>query len=793
MRVPASTYRLQVTADFDLHEAARRLPYLHALGVDWVYLSPLLAAEPGSDHGYDVVAHDRVDDSRGGKDGLAVLATEARRLGMGVLVDIVPNHVGVATPAHNAWWWDLLTHGRGSRFASAFDVDWEAGGGRILIPVLGDDDRSPEGGPVGNLAVVDGELRYHDNRFPLAPGTWSEGDDPNEVHDRQHYELVNWRVGDTDLNYRRFFTVTSLAGIRVEDPAVFDASHVEIRRWFDEGLVDGLRVDHPDGVRDPKGYLDDLARLTGGAYVLVEKILEPGEELPRSWATAGTTGYDALALVDRVLTDPAGEKPLDALEARLRGGELHWPSYVFARKLEVAQGSLRAEVRRIVREVRELDTSVAEPVLEEAVATLLAAFPVYRSYLPEGRDHFDEALERARIDAQHLDPTAFEVLERVLGDPDAEPAKRFQQTSGMVMAKGVEDCSFYRYSRLTSLNEVGGDPSTFALDVAAFHDAMVRRQADWPHGMTTLTTHDTKRSEDVRTRINALAEVPQRWEEALDRLLALAPLPDPGFGSLLWQAVLGAWPASRDRLHGYAEKAMREAGDHTTWTAVDADYEAAVHAAVDATFDDPRVAEVLEGLAADLAGPGWSNALAAKLVALTMPGVPDVYQGSELWEQSLVDPDNRRPVDFDVRADMLSELSRSSATGAAPPGLTDRLDDPGSAKLLVTHRALTARRDRPGLFTTYRGLAADGEAADHVLAFDRGGAVTVATRLPVGLAARGGWGGTTLTLPAGTWRDALSGRAVSTGSTPGAAGPNEVQLADLLADLPVALLLEEDK
>ncbi len=780
MRTPSSTYRLQITEEFDLFEAARRLPYLHALGADWVYLSPLLAAEPGSSHGYDVVAHDRIDPSRGGEEGLAALSAEARRLGLGVLVDIVPNHVGVATPVANAWWWDLLQHGPDSERAAAFDVDWAAGDGRIRIPVVGDDDRSPEGGPISNLRVEDGELRYHANRYPIAPGTADDGADANTVHDRQHYDLVNWRVADSGLNYRRFFAVNTLAAIRVEDPDVFADSHVEIGRWFDEGLVDGLRVDHPDGLRDPGGYLDDLAELTGGAYVLVEKILEPGEELLTSWATAGTTGYDALGLVDRVLTDPAGQEPLDALETRLRGGELYWPSFMQARKLTVANGILHSEVLRIVREVRELNDTVPAVALEEVVANLLACFPVYRSYLPEGRDHFDLALASTRIMTQHVDPAACDVLEELLSDPSTEPALRFQQTSGMVMAKGVEDCAFYRWSRLTSLNEVGGDPSEFSLPVPEFHDRMVNRQRDWPHAMTTLSTHDTKRGGDVRARITTLAEQPEVWADALDRLLASAPLPDPGFGALLWQAVLGAWPASRERLHAYAEKAMREAGDRTTWTAPDEAYESTVHAAVDAAFDDPAVGTVLDELLERTTAAGWSNALTAKLVAITMPGVPDVYQGSELWEQSLVDPDNRRFVDFDARIDLLGSLSEG-----AEAVLSNRPDDPGAAKLLVTHRSLSLRRDRPELFTTYAGVGADGPAADHVLAFDRGGAVTVATRLPVGLAARGGWDGTTVRLPAGRWRDVLTGRAV-TATTGG------VLASEVLTDLPVALLVRED-
>lgn len=747
MRVPVSTYRLQITPEFDLFAAARRLPYLHDLGVDWVYLSPLLASEPGSQHGYDVVAFDHVDPQRGGEEGLAALSAEARRLGMGVLVDIVPNHVGVATPEEDPWWWDVLRLGRESEHAVAFDVDWAAGDGKILIPVVGDGDES-------SIEVRDGQLCYHEQRFPLAPGT--------STHDEQHYRLVNWHEADDNLNYRRFFAVNTLAAVRVEDPEVFAETHVEIRRWFDEGLVDGLRVDHPDGLRDPKRYLEDLAALTGDAYVLVEKILEPGEELPPDWATQGTTGYDALGLIDRVLTDPAGQTPLDELEAKLRGGPVDWAAMVHDNKRAVADGILHSEVRRITRE---LD---GDEHTEDAVAELLACFPVYRSYLPEGREHLDQAFELARRTRPDLAAT-FDALEPVLSDPWTQPARRFQQTSGMVMAKGVEDCSFYRWSRLTSLNEVGGDPSVFAVDLDDFHHAMTLRQRDWPHAMTALSTHDTKRGEDVRARITVLAELPDAWEAALSELLRLAPVPDPGFGSLLWQAILGAWtpdhlPDLPERLHGYAEKAMREAGDRTTWTEPDEVYEAAVHAAVDAVFTSDEVRGVLTGLAARIDEPGRSNSLAAKLLAITMPGVPDIYQGSELWETSLVDPDNRRPVDFDHRAAVLAGEDSDDAVD----------------KLHVTSSALTLRRERPELFTSYAPVLASGTAAGHVVAFDRGGAVTVATRLPLGLAARGGWDDTVVELPSGRWHDVLTG------------APTDGRLADLLAVHPVALLVRED-
>lgn len=759
-RTPHSTYRLQVSPDFTLHDAARVLPYLHDLGVDWVYLSPLLASEPGSTHGYDVVAFDHVDPERGGEEGLAAVSAEARRLGMGVLVDIVPNHVGVATPSEDPWWWDVLRLGRASEHASAFDVDWAAGDGRILIPVIGDDDEDAI--RVVRPGTDKGEVRYHDQRFPLAPGT--------STLEEQHYELVSWRAADDDLNYRRFFAVNTLAAVRVEDPEVFAQTHVEVKRWFDEGLVDGLRVDHPDGLRDPKRYLDDLAALTGGAYVLVEKILEPGERLPAEWATAGTTGYDALALIDRVLTDPAGEAPLTALEDRLRGAPVDWAQMVHDNKRAVADGILHSEVLRITREVTTHlgDDAPDEDAVADAVAELLACFPVYRSYLPEGRAHLDEAFALAREQRPDLSDT-LAVLEPVLHDEWGQPARRFQQTSGMVMAKGVEDCSFYRWSRLTSLNEVGADPSVFAVDVDAFHVAMADRQRDWPDAMVTLSTHDTKRGEDVRARITVLAEEPGHWERALEELLRLAPVPDPGFGSLLWQAVLGAWTPDhaddlRERLHGYAEKAMREAGDRTTWTEPDEAYESAVHAAVDAVFDSDEVRAVLTDLAARIDAPAQANSLAAKLVAITMPGVPDVYQGSELWETSLVDPDNRRPVDFDHRAAVLAG--------------TD--EDDAATKLHVTCTALTLRRERPELFTGYAPVEATGDRAGHVVAFDRGGAIAVATRLPVGLAAAGGWGDTTLDLPEGRWHDLLTGL------------DTDGRLADLLAAHPVALLVRRD-
>ncbi|TFD31459.1 malto-oligosyltrehalose synthase [Cryobacterium cryoconiti] len=783
MRVPLNTYRLQITAGFDLAAAEGVLGYLTELGADWLYLSPLLAAEEGSDHGYDVVDHSRIDPVRGGAEALTRLAAAATDAGRGILVDVVPNHMGVATPHRNLWWWDLLQHGTASRYAEAFDVDWAANGDRILLPVLGDDaDGQSE---LDRLEVVGDELRYYDNRFPLAPGSAADGADARTVHARQNYELVNWRRADAQLNYRRFFSVNTLAGLRVEVPWVFDESHREILRWVQSGLVQGLRVDHPDGLADPGGYLDRLQEATDGAYVLVEKILEGDEQLPTSWATAGTTGYDALADFDRLFVDPAGQGALDALEARLQAeaagpaGDAppaSWADLVHARKRVIADHTLQAEVVRLARLVPGADATpggAPDATTVDALAELLACFPVYRSYLPVGVDE----LRRAAAEALRHRPelaNAIDGLLPLLGDPAHPLAVRFQQTSGMVMAKGVEDTAYYRYSRLTSLNEVGADPGEFAVDPAEFHRRQQTRLATFPAAMTTLSTHDTKRSEDVRARISVLAEIPAEWESTLAVLRAAAPLGDAPFENLLWQAIVGSWPATPDRLVAYAEKAAREAGTSTTWTDRNENFETAMRDLVTASFDDPAVTPTLTAFVDRVRVAGWSNALSNKLVQLTAPGVPDVYQGTELWDTSLVDPDNRRPVDYELRRGYLARVQ----DGWLPP-----VDETGAAKLLVTTRALRLRRDEPERFFRHSPVAAFGGGAEHVIAFDRGGAVTIATRMPLGLAAAGGWGDTSVVLAGHPVVDLLTGE-----HHPGGI----VSVAALLRRYPVALLVPAD-
>ncbi|KAB1656884.1 malto-oligosyltrehalose synthase [Pseudoclavibacter chungangensis] len=782
---PASTYRLQITPTFDLDAAREVLPYLRALGVDWVYLSPLLQSGEGSDHGYDVVDPTRVDAARGGPEALERFSSDAHELGLHVLVDIVPNHQGVQVPRENAWWWDVLRLGQDSPFEPVFDIDWEAADDRIVLPVVGDDDMpTGPGAPIGHVRVFpeEGELRYYDLALPLAPGSADDvidaerdedgavtGHDAMRVHDRQHYRLIHWRQGDFRINYRRFFTVTGLAGVRVEDEHVFDLTHAEILRWVREGLVDGLRIDHPDGLRDPRGYLDRLAEKSGGVYTVVEKILEPEELLPSDWATAGTTGYDALAEIDRLFTDPDGRPHLDEIAAKRSNDDLDdWRSLIHYTKRQVTDGPLHSEVFRITREL--VAAGVDHPNIVDAVSEVLSYFPVYRSYLPEGESHLELAARQARTNRPDL-AEAIDHVFPALATPGHPAAERLQMTSGMVMAKAVEDRAFYRYTRLTSLNEVGGDPSRFSLRLSRFHELQQRRQAERPAGMTTLSTHDTKRGEDVRARIHALSEETELWAESLRELDEVAPISHGPLANLVWQAVVGAWPASRERLAEFAVKAAREAGDRTSWTMPNAGFEKELRRAVDAVFDEPVAASVVSNVVDALRDAGRSNALAAKLVQLTLPGVPDVYQGTELWTSSLVDPDNRRPVDFSSRIAALEAILQ----GARPP-----VDDTGAAKLLVTAAALLLRRGRPELFTSYEPVQASGSARSNVIAFDRGGAITVATRLPIGLERGGGWGDTMLHLPSGEWIDQITARQYR-GGWPVAVGA-------LLAEYPVALL-----
>jgi (1->4)-alpha-D-glucan 1-alpha-D-glucosylmutase len=761
MPVPSSTYRLQLTAGFTLSDAARLTPYLADLGVGAVYLSPLLRATAGSTHGYDVVEHSEVDPDRGGPAGLKALVAACAEHDLQLVVDIVPNHMGVASPVENRAWWDVLKYGRTSPYAGWFDIDWAYADGRIVIPVLADEvDLDNE------LTVTETELRYHEHRYPLAPGSRTDGDGPSAVHDRQHYALVNFRRADIEQNYRRFFAVTGLAGLRVEDPAVFDATHREILRWVSEYGVAGIRVDHPDGLLDPAGYLDRLNSSAPDAWITVEKITDAGERLPESWPVAGTTGYDALAEVNNVLVDPAAEGRFDRLYRDLTGDQRDWSEHAAQGKRMVATTILRAEVNRLARLVPDVTGAVA------ALTELAVAFPVYRSYLPIGAECLDLAVERVRTLRPELSVAVAQLMSRLTDSVD-ELCLRFQQVTGAIMAKGVEDTAYYRYNRFIALNEVGGSPGRFGMTISEFHDAQQRRQALAPHGMTTLSTHDTKRGEDIRARLMVLAELPDEWENAAGRLLDAAPVPNRAFGYLLWQTFVATGLIERDRMHAYAQKAMREAADGTGWIDPDRAFEDAVHAAVDAPYDIPAVAWQVWRMYDRIEPYGLSNSLSQKLIQLTMPGVPDVYQGAELWEDSLVDPDNRRAVDFATRRQRLDALTGLDQLPA--------VDDSGRAKLWLIRQTLRALAERPELFVKYTPVRAQGSAHDHLVAFDRGGAITLATRLPVGLESSGGWNDTVVTLPEGEYRDALTG-TVRHGDMP---------VSDALGRYPVALLLRE--
>ncbi|OBA44878.1 MULTISPECIES: malto-oligosyltrehalose synthase [Kocuria] len=786
MLTPTSTYRLQITTQQDLHRAAELVPYIKRLGAGWVYLSPILRATSGSDHGYDVVDPTEVDPERGGSEGLKALSDAAHEAGLGVVVDIVPNHQGVAAPQENPWWWSLLEKGQDSPYADAFDVDWQAGGGKILIPVLGDGDED-----LSALTVQDGTLRYYDNVYPLAEGTYREGDDPAEVHGRQHYELINWRRGDSELNYRRFFTVATLAGVRVEDARVFEESHAEVARWFREGLVDGLRIDHPDGVRDPQDYLGKLAGLTDGAWTVVEKILEPGEYLPEQWRTAGTTGYDSLGWIDRVLTDARGHYELASLDTKLRGGQpVRWDPLIHETKRRMADAGLAAEVHRLVRELP-ADFPHGAAASYDGLAEILANFPVYRTYLPEGAQYLRDAVAAARRWRPELADVLDDLARELGGDVNGTlsgVAQRFQQTSGMVMAKGVEDTAFYRYPKLSSLTEVGGDPSVFSLTPEQFHAEAARRQRESPATMNALTTHDTKRSASVRARITVLSEQPRAWSETVATLVnrakdAQIELADGPAVNLVLQAVVGAWPLERDRAVDYAMKAVREASVSTAWVDGDEHFEAELTRFIDFLFSNPRARGIVEGCVERVSAPGFSNALAATALQLTLPGVPDVYQGQELWEPSLVDPDNRRPVDFAAREQMLARLdaARPGSADATPP-----VDGTGAARMLLTSRALRLRGEHPELFTEYIPLEFRGALAEHALGFDRGGVATVVTRFPATLAPEGGFTDETVVLAPGTWQDVLTHREYTTDQD------GAVRLADLLFTYPVAILRRKD-
>lgn len=776
--VPTATYRLQLQPAFPFAAAEAAVPYLASLGVSHLHLSPVLEAVPGSAHGYDVVDHARVRAELGGEDGLRALARTARDHGLGLVADIVPNHMAMA-PRHNHALWEVLREGPESPYGRWFDIDWEAQDGRVLLPVLG--------GPVGSELehlVVDGDvLRYHDHVFPLRAGT---GHLPlPELLDAQWYRPVWWRLARTELNYRRFFSISELIGLRVEDPEVFDATHAKILQLLGEGVLDGLRVDHPDGLADPDGYLARLHEATGGRWTVVEKILADGERLPASWPVAGTTGYDALRHVDGLFTDRTGAYELlgryraFAAPQTDRGG--NWEATVRRAAYKVLTHELATETERLTRVAARLcaaspDLSLRDRApwaLRTAVEELLVRLRVYRPYASGDASAVitEEAAEEARLAfVVPEEAEAVGIVRRLLVEPPGDPSApdhadrvefrtRFAQTASALRAKAVEDTAFYRYVPLLPAAEVGGDPGNPGVLPEDFHAYCARVQRDWPLTGTVVTTHDTKRSADVRAALAVLTECPGQWA----RLLAEANRPEEGVGVpdgqlawAAWQTVFGLGPAAEERVREALLKHVREAGMYTSWTEREPPYEEAVAAFVAAGpcgLPGERVAAFRKALEPHIR----ANVLGTALVHLTMPGVPDVYQGTEGEYRALVDPDNRRPVAF-------------------PPTA------PGEKEAL-TAAALRLRARRPDAFgpdASYDPLSAGGPAAEHCLAFARSGAVvTAVTRLSLRLAETGGWRETSLALPPGRWADALAPEREFTG---------EVPLTELFDRLPVALL-----
>ena len=781
MPAPTSTYRLQLNASLRLDDAADLTDYLAALGAGALYSSPLLTAMPGSTHGYDLADPTRTSPALGGEDARRQLAQRLRQAGLGFVVDVVCNHMGVDDPAANPWWWEVLRDGPASRYASYFDIDWSAG--PLLLPVLGDDG---DGGAAAEkqLELADGMLRYYERRYPLADGT-GHGT-PSEVHRRQHYRLVSWRRGAAESNYRRFFNIDSLAGLRTEDPEVRSALHAETLRWVRAGEVTGLRIDHPDGLADPGDYLRALRALAPDCWIVVEKVLAAGEPLPASWPVDGTTGYEALHEIGGVFVDPVGRTGLDAASGNEGTAAPGFEEAVAESRRQVVGTLFAAEVRRIAACVHRLLPQLPSALCRKATEELLIGFPVYRSYLPEHRWALDRAVVRAQAAHPGTAQAVAAIRDAMLADPRGELATRVQQSTGAVMAKGAEDTALYRCNRLTALNDVGGDPDRFGVPPDAFHAAAAAREASWPATMTTLSTHDTKRSEDVRARLAVLSELPEEYTAAVRGWSARQPLGDPVLEPLAWQTLIGAWPISPDRMAGYLLKAAREARLRTDWTHPDQDVEDRLRDWVRHVLDDAPLCAELARFTARIEPPGWSNALGQKLLQLAGPGIPDVYQGTELWDYSLVDPDNRRPVDFARRRALLARIDAGELPG---------LDESGAAKLLLVSRVLRLRRDRPELWTGYLPLRAEGPAAPHLIGFSRGPrrqVVALATRLPLGLARSGGWADTLVPLPggAGEWTDVLTGLRVA-GSTDHPGQHPAPRLAEVFHRYPVALLLRE--
>jgi (1->4)-alpha-D-glucan 1-alpha-D-glucosylmutase len=937
---PRATYRLQLSRDFTFADASALVDYLADLGVSHVYTSPFLKARPGSTHGYDIIDHNQINPEIGSIEDLRALAERLRNRGMGLILDFVPNHMGVGGK-DNAWWLDVLEWGRLSPYAEFFDIDWHPArpdlAGKVLLPVLGDHYGAIlEKGEISlRFDAAEGSFSawYFEQRFPVTPDCYAailrgaalpvgkageelkrllgphplreaagnkpqRGADPyaegvrfkaqladlaarmpetaealesaaerfngtpgdapswrrlHELLEAQHYRVAYWRVAADEINYRRFFNINDLAGIRIELPELFERAHRLVLTLIAEGRLSGLRIDHVDGLYDPAGYCERLQRDASSAapsppgafYVVVEKILAPYETL-RAWPVAGTTGYDFIREVGGLFVDPAGERPLLRIYRRFTGRSERYDAVVYAGKRRVGEVTLASETNVLANEFHELSHShwrtrdFTLNSMRAALEEVIAAFPVYRTYVSdegaeaEDRRYIEWGIAQSKKRWPGADTSIFDFIAGVLaldlakrgsGYDRAEArrlAMRFQQLTGPVMAKGAEDTAFYRYVPLLALNEVGGDPRRFGHSVAAFHRLAEARAERWPLAMLASSTHDTKRGEDARARLALLSELPREWRRRVTLWSRLNRLrrgevdgevaPDPKDEYFFYQTVLGAWPvdlaaddapgltAFCERVQATMMKAMREAKERSSWSNPNAEYEAVVARFVAGALDGSRPNPFLQdmhGFVASLARPGAINSLAQTLIKLAAPGIPDTYQGGELWDFSMVDPDNRRPVAWTARRRLLDELrERFTAAPVNRQAFAEMAAQwrDGREKLFLIWRTLALRAQRPALFAggAYLPLETSGRHADHLCAFARAGdgqkAVVVAPRLVTSLLSEGAtidWADTAVALPEGAgWRDALAGRDLG-------ARDGKIAAAELLADFPVALLASE--
>ena len=817
---PRATYRLQFHKGFKFSDATRLVPYVARLGISHVYASPFLKARPGSTHGYDVVDHNQVNPEIGTHGELKKLIRTLKEHGMGLVVDLVPNHMGVLH-ADNPWWLDVLENGARSRYARFFDIDWSPG--KLLLPVLG----KHYGEALEEVKVERKDnkwyVRYFDHRFPLnAKSTRNLGQPPEDslaLHrllEKQHYRLAYWRVASDEINYRRFFEITDLAGLRIEDPEVFEATHALAARLAQRGGIDGVRIDHPDGLADPRQYFERLARLFPRRWIVVEKILAEHEKLPGDWPVHGETGYRFANLLTGLFIDAAAEARFDRIYRRFTGERRSFDEVARESRILIMATTLYAELHmlsnwlaRIAAGNRNTRDYTASG-LRKALVEIAARFPVYRTYVSASgvsesdRRVIDSAVSAAKRATRAADPSVFDFVRSVLLLEIAPPGKRreemlrfamrFQQFTAPVVAKGIEDTAFYRYTRLIALNEVGGNPSSFGVSLAEFHAAAEERARRWPATMLGSSTHDTKRSEDVRARLGVLSELVSGWRMALRRW----SLMNRGGISRsdeyhFYQALVGIWPGEvspglSDRLKAYMLKAAREAKERTSWINPDTEYERSLERFVEQSLANPVFVRDVADMVSRLAHVGLLVGLSQALLKVASPGVPDYYQGTEIWDFSLVDPDNRRPVDYGLRASLLSSLRKNTFD------LLQNLAD-GRAKLHVIRKGLEVRKQFPALFQggKYTPLYADGGREANIVAFSLSDAAHEAVAVAPRLFARLMDGDDLAPLGAKAWGEArlpLEGEYVNvlTGERhEGRAG--HVGIAALLATFPAALLV----